>query len=148
MKSHRREIKKLLPSLPNWTPTSAERAAPYLTTILQSLRDSWLERQGLHRRAERLDALPGRSDRHRLVALAELARGEDEARQRIEEALDELASLGAECPDPNRGLALLPFVHRRMLAWFVVDLHEGGTLQWRFHTDLADRRRWLTELQG
>jgi hypothetical protein len=148
MKSHPRDSRPSLRALPNWTLANAERATPYLTAILRALRDSWLEWRMVRRRAMLLADRPGRPDRQRLAEIADLARQEADAQRRLDDARDELASLGAECPDPNRGLALLPFVHQRVLAWFVIDLHEGGTLRWRYHSDESHRRRWPVELRG
>src|SRR6516165_5200905 len=135
--------------IPMWTYNEVQKAQPYLTSILRSARDHQLEANRQDLLARRLAARPGRPDRALLIAHAEALRDGGLARERLVEALEELQSLGIECPDAVQGVALVPFVNEQQLAWLVYDMFDDEPLRsWRYQTDPEEMRRPLGELQA
>jgi len=130
-----------------WELEQARKAVPYISAILQSLRQHHLEALGCDREARRLAAKPGRPDRSALVAHSEVTRQAQEAGQRVDQDLEELAALDVYSLDPLRGEAVIPFLHGKKLAWFVFDLfdEEDHLRTWRYHDDPLDTRRPLAE---
>ncbi len=125
-----------------WSHARALAALPYVTSIVRSLREHRLEMQTHKRRARQLADRPGRPDRAALVAhqvaLDEAARAE----ARYDDALKELRALGISLVDPVNGQALLPFVHKKRLAWLLFDLFDDQPLRsWRYQDDPDDVRR-------
>lgn len=125
-----------------WTYRQAEQAAPYLRSILQSLREHWLDSRSKRFSLEKLEKVPGRPDRATLLA-TETARHEvTAAEERFSDALDELARMDAFLLDPAAGVVLIPFNKDENLAWFVFDLFEkNGPKTWRLHEDPIEMRR-------
>jgi Uncharacterized conserved protein (DUF2203) len=140
--SERRQV------IPIWTYAQAQRAAPYVASIMRSLRDHRLEAQRWNVRANKISAKPGRPNRSAIIAHEEALREARRAEDRFEEALQELQGLGVYCQDPIRGQALLPFIHGHLLAWFVFDLFEKELLfAWRYHGDPMETRRPIHEVR-
>ncbi len=131
-----------------WTHTQAEKALPYITSIVRSLREHFVEARSHHVRAERRRSRPGRPDREALLAIEEAAAAAARAEEQFEQAGKELWRLNIYLLDPVRGLALIPFAHpEERLAWFVFDLFAPETLgSWRYHEDPLEARRPLSEL--
>ena len=128
-----------------WTHAEAVKAVPYLRSIVQSLREHWLEWQRVWLQVRRLD---GRPDRQALILRAEAAREAERADDHFNEALRELEALDVSCLDPAKGLALIPFRKGEDLAWFVFDLFAPQGLDgWRFHADPLETRRMLADKQ-
>lgn len=147
MKRNQNEAKRRRQTLQVWTLKQARSALPYITSVVGSLREHKLEAQAQQRRAEKLAHQPGRPGRAALIALEEARDAGAKAQERFETALHELHSLDVYCLDPVNGLALIPFVHDKQLAWFVYDLFAPETLQaWRFHSDPLETRRPMEEL--
>ena len=137
------------PALQIWSLAQARAVVPYLTSVMTSLREHVLEAQAQHHRAGKLADRPGRADRSTLLALEEAKRDAQRAEDRFHEALNELQSLDIYCLDPAGGLALIPFVHDKQLAWFVFDLFDGKPLRsWRYHSDPMETRRPLAEVKN
>lgn len=129
-----------------WTYAQARKALPYVTSVMESLREHWLAAQGHDRRAQQLAKLPGRPDRQRLLALQEAQNEAHAARERFEASAEELHRLDIFCTDPIRGEGVIPFVHREQLAWFVYDLFAPEPLlAWRYHNDDLETRRPIAE---
>jgi hypothetical protein len=147
MKRNRKETGKREVTVRVWTYADARTALPYLTSIVRSLREHWLESCG-HRRRERLLAKrPGRPDRATLIATQDAAREAEAAEGRFFDALAELQALDIYCIDPVRGQALVPFMHEKQLAWYVFDLFEPDYFRfWRFHSDPLETRRPIAEV--
>jgi hypothetical protein len=129
-----------------WTLEQARRAQPYITSVLTSLREHWLELKDRDRKAKHLANQPGRPDRTRLLAHAEAMRAAQAARDRWQDAEEELHALDVYCINPIRGEAVIPFAHDNQLAWYLFDLFEADPLRfWRYHTDPLDMRRPIEE---
>ena len=142
MNRNRRGAKARRQMLRLWTYQQALTALPYVSSVVRSLREHWLEMQRYQDAFRRLEKQPRRPDRTGLIAQQEARHQADEASNRFEQALEELQSLDIYCLDPNRGEALIPFVQGEQLAWYVYDLFEEPALgHWRFHSDPFETRR-------
>ncbi|HEV3257904.1 MAG TPA: DUF2203 family protein [Gemmataceae bacterium] len=132
-----------------WTHAQATAALPYLTSVMQSVRESRLEAVRLRLAARKLADMPGRPDRARIIAQEEAAREVQRADDRFQEAVAELEALDVYCLHAVRGQALIPFIHDEQLAWFVFDLFDADRLRfWRYHSDPLERRRPMAEALG
>ncbi len=133
-----------------WTYDEARKAVPYISGVMQSIREQHLEALSQDRQARRLADRPGRPDRNLLVAQADTARLSREADSRCEESLAELHAIDVFCADPIRGEAFIPFLKEDKLAWFVFDLfdEEDRIKQWRYHDDPLDTRRPIREIDA
>lgn len=129
-----------------WNWPQAQKALPYLRSVVGSLRDHYLEVQGANLALTRQAQTPGRPDRHALIAQGNALQGKEDAEERFSDALHELTGLDVFLLDPVRGLALIPFSKNDQLAWFIFDQFEPeGIASWRFHEDPLDTRRPLAE---
>jgi hypothetical protein len=129
-----------------WSYGEAVKARSYLRTILTSLREHSLSREGARMRLERLDRRHGRADRETLIQRADAAREVEQADRDFHEAIHELNALDVYSVDPARGLAMIPFKKGNSLAWYVLDLFaQQGLVGWRLHSDPMDTRRPLAE---
>jgi hypothetical protein len=108
-----------------WTHAKAIKALPYLRAIVRSVREAWLAWQRARLQLRRLDARPGRADRHALILRANADGDAVRAQEELREALHELNALDIVCLDAVQGSALIPFDHGNDLAWFVFDLFVG-----------------------
>jgi hypothetical protein len=146
MKSNRKRARRRENALRVWSYDQACQALPYVTSVMTSVREHWIEAHTHDRRARELAALPGRPDRKRILAETDEADQAREARGQFEEAADELHGLDIFCIDPLRGEGVIPFVHKEQLAWFLYDLFAPDTLRyWRYHNDPLDSRRPIDE---
>jgi len=137
---HVREVTK---DVRLWTHSQALKAVPYVRAILRSLRESWLEAREAQVQLERLDS-QGNRDRQTLMMRDEISAQQAIARTRFDEGLDELEAMNIRCIDVVKGIALIPFVRREELAWFVFDLFSSdGLVAWRFDSDPLPIRRNL-----
>src|SRR5262245_8894178 len=117
-----------------WTLPQAQKALPYLRSVVGSLRDHWLHVQGVNRELNRQAKLPGRPDRSALIAHENSREEKEDAETQFTDALQELMNLDVYLLDPVRGLALIPFAQNDRLAWYVFDQFDpSGLTSWRFH---------------
>lgn len=131
-----------------WSHAEVLTAVPYLRAVLRSLRDEWLEMRCTRERIRRIDSRSGRPNRLALIAREEARREAELAQRKVKETEEELLALDVFCLDPARGLALVPFLHASMPAWFVFDLFSPeGLDSWRLHSDPLDMRRPLEALE-
>jgi hypothetical protein len=99
--------------------------------------------------AHRLATRPGRLNRASLIAHAEAIQESRVARDAVRDGMEELRSLGINCLDAVQGEALMPFLTRQQLAWFIYDLFAEEPLRhWRFHTDPPGTRRPIEEVHS
>jgi hypothetical protein len=149
MKRNKGGAKRRQETIQVWSHERARAAIPYIAAVVRSLREHWLDATAKHETARRLSARPGRPDRAALIAEADALRDAREAEDRFEDARVELESLDVYCLDPSAGLALIPFMHDNLLAWYVFDLFSTDPIRfWRFHSDPLKTRRPLTQLLG
>ena len=131
-----------------WTFAGAKKAVPYIRSLVQSLRESWLELRTAQAQDERLKSRPGRPDREALIQRDESDRQLRHATDKLDEIVSEMMVLSVFGVDPAMGLAVLPFFRGDVLAWFVFDLFDPeGLVAWRLHSDGLETRRPLSELE-
>ncbi|MSQ97166.1 MAG: DUF2203 family protein [Gemmataceae bacterium] len=131
-----------------WTLNETTKAAPYLHSVIGSLREHWLEVLAAQRRLDRAPDQPASVKRTQII---EHQAREDE-RQRAQadfnDALDELNKIDIFLLDPVQGLALIPFRKGDDLAWFVFNHFSAeGTIGWRCHDDPIEKCRTLSALE-
>ncbi len=140
--------KKRSRSIQVWTYAQAQTALPYITAIVRSLREHALEALIYRRQLQRLTNQPGRPTLTSLIAIEEAKRQAELAESRFEDAADELQELDIFSLDPLQGTALIPFVHKDELAWYIFDLFDSRPLSfWLFQSDPEDTRRPITSMQ-
>jgi hypothetical protein len=129
-----------------WTYPQAKSALPYITSVMHSLREHWLDAQRQEVHIKQLARQPGRLDRAALVA-NETAQDESQrAKNRFNEAYEELQNIEVFCIDPNQGVGVIPFVHDEKLAWLIYDMFAPDDLHhWRYHDDPLEMRRPIAE---
>ena len=131
-----------------WTYPQAKSALPYISSVMRSLREHWLEARQQETRARHLERRPGRPDRAKLLAQEETRAEGQRAKERFNEAYQELQNIEVYCVDPNQGVAVIPIVREEKLAWLIYDLFEAdGFHHWRFHEDPQEKRRPIAEIQ-
>jgi hypothetical protein len=131
-----------------WTYHGAQKALPYLASVMRSLREHKLEALRHRLAAQRLADRPGRPDRQTLIAQEEALREAQRAETSYQDTLDELQSIDVYPLQPVHGRALVPFMHQDQLAWFIYDLFDSEPLRfWRFHSDPLETRRPVTAAQ-
>ena len=136
-------------SLKMWTYQEALKAVPYIRSLVQSLREGWLEMRQAQQAVERTKARPGRPNRDILIRLQESQRDVGRAEAKLEVIISEMLVLSAYCVDPGAGLAVIPFLRGEALAWYVFDLFDPqGLVAWRLYSDPLDTRRPLAELDN
>ncbi len=132
-----------------WTQSQARSAAPYLASILRSLREHTLEVRSIEGRLRQLENRPGRPNRTVLIAIDDGKRELETQRRQLAQAAHELEGVGAIPLDPIQGLALLPFNHDNRLAWYIFDLFDPTPMRWwRYQDDPEALRRPLTSEQS
>jgi hypothetical protein len=149
MKKQRKEPEaESVITLRMWTYLGAQKAVPYFRSLVQSLRDGWLEMRQAQEKQKKLEARPGKPDRDTLIAIEESSREMMRTEAKLEEVIEEMLGLSAYCVDPRAGLAVIPFMRGPDLAWFVFDLFdEQGISSWRLYSDPLETRRPLSELE-
>lgn len=144
MKGNRKAARRQVETVRAWSADEAHKALPYITSVMRSLREHWLESVSRANKAKEIDARPGRPKRDEIIEHEEALRESREARGRFEEAEGELNAIDVFCIDPVRGEAIIPFAKGEELAWYVYDLFEPEALHyWRRHEDTLDTRRPL-----
>jgi hypothetical protein len=122
-----------------WTLEQARSLVPYLTSIIDSMREA---------RLEKLEARHGRPNRDQILALADEKAKVQETEDRYKKAQEELQQLDVYCINAVQGLALIPFVNEDQLAWFIFDRFDADPLRfWRFHLDPVDVKHPIETVQ-
>jgi hypothetical protein len=140
--------KKSVVKIRLWSYAEAVKGVPYLRTVLQSVREHWLDMRQAKRQLQRIDARPGRPDRRALIVRQEVEQESRSALARLEETFAELMKMSVYLLDPAGGVALIPFHGKTGMAWLVFDLFSPDGLDgWRYHTDPLETRRPMEEIQ-
>jgi len=122
-----------------WTLEQARSLVPYLTSIIDSMREARLENLAHTSRVAKLEARHGRPKRDEILAIADEKAKAQETEDRYKKAQEELQQLDVYCINAIQGLALIPFVNEDQLAWFIFDRFDEDALRfWRFHLDPVD----------
>ena len=149
MKRRHRSKKRPMRVIRLWSRPDAEKAVPYLRSVVGSLREHWLAMQSASRASARLAAVPGPARRDQILAGDAIRADQSRAQDRFEDALTELSKIDIFLLDPINGVALIPFGKDDELAWLVYDhFDETGLVGWRYHQDGMERRRPLADLDG
>ena len=144
MKRNPRRTRREPQALRLWNYDQARTAAPYIASIVRSLREHTLDLQGWRRRLDVLSARPGRPDRKLLIAIDEAKSELAAAEKNAQEALDELQELDISPHDILHGQVLVPFAQDDQLAWYIFDLFAPHHFQaWRYQSDPESTRRRL-----
>jgi len=131
-----------------WTLEQARSLLPYLTSIIDSMREARLESQAHATRAVKLEAKHGRPKRDQILEIADEKLKAKEADERFQKAQEELQQLDVYCIHAIQGLALIPFVNEDQLAWFIFDRFDQDPLRfWRYHLDPVDVKHPLETMQ-
>jgi hypothetical protein len=131
-----------------WTYPQAKSALPYITSVMRSLREHWLDAQRHQARAKQLAQQPGRPDRARLLEQEVMQQEGQLAKDRFNETYEELQNIEVFCIDPNQGVAVVPFVRDNKLAWLIYDLFAADEFHhWRYHEDPLEKQRPIAEVQ-
>jgi len=131
-----------------WALPDVYKAVPYIRSLMQSLRDGWLELRQAQESVERAKARPGRPNRDTLIQMEESQRDVERAEAGLQDIVTDMMALSAYCVDPVAGLAVIPFLRGQELAWYVFDLFdEQGIIAWRLYSDPLEMRRPLAELE-
>ena len=148
MKKQRDQETGAVLSLRMWSYPNAVKAIPYIRSLVQSLREGWIALRQAQQDIERTKARPGRPNRDTLIRLDESQREIERAEANLEEIVNDMAALSAYSIDPGAGLAVIPFLQRQELAWYVFDLFDPqGIAAWRLYSDPLELRRPLSELE-
>jgi hypothetical protein len=119
-----------------WLWSEVVGAIPYLRSIIGSVRDHWLALAFARRELDRIERLPGRATRSRMIDVQRLQHDREQAQAKFEDAMQELADLDVGLLDPVRGLAHIAFRKQDDLAWYVFDVFaKQGIIGWRYHSD-------------
>lgn len=146
MNRHRNGAKRRETTVRAWTYDQAQAVLPYIVSVMKSLREHALAAQVSGRALKRLESMPGRPDRKRILAETSVKRQLEEAREQYRQTEEELHRLDIFCIDPIRGEAVIPFAHADQLAWFLFDLFDSKPLRfWRYHSDPLETRRPIDE---
>lgn len=147
MKRRKKAAKAKTVEFPVWTYEQAERALPYITSVMGSIREQYLALVRQQRASRQLAEQPGRPDRQAIIAKDETDRQVRRTEEELTESVSELLKLNVQCVDPVNGLGMIPFVQEGQLAWYVFDLFAEQKLGgWRFHQDALNTRRPLEEV--
>jgi hypothetical protein len=144
MRKQRRQKVEQTITLRLWTLAGAKKAAPYFRSLVQSLRDRWLELRDKQQQVRRIESRPGRPDRDSLILLEDSRRDLARAESNVEEVIQEMVGFSIYGIDPAAGLAGIPSLHDKTLAWLIFDLYDpSGLVAWRLHSDPLETRRPL-----
>jgi len=128
-----------------WKYPEAVKARPYLSGVLGSLRDDWLDLQQQQLNEERL--ADKKADRTTLIRLEDTRKASHRASERFRDSLRELRKIDVFLLDPVQGIAFIPFQKEEELAWMIYDrFDENGLVAWRLHSDPIEQRRPIEEI--
>ncbi len=148
MRKQRKQKADKTVTLRLWTLAGARKAAPYFHSLVQSLRDRWLELRCKQESVRRIESRPGRPGRDSLILLEDSRRDLLHAELNVEQVVQEMVEFSIYGIDPASGLAGIPTLHDRTLAWLIYDLFDPqGLVAWRRHLDPLETRRPLADFE-
>jgi hypothetical protein len=132
-----------------WDWSGATKAAPYLHSVIESLREYWLEVLNAERRLQLSTKRKAPARRQQWLDERALQDERQRAQTKFEDALEELNRLDVVLLDPVQGLALIPFRKEDELAWYVFDhFADLGLIGWRYHNDPIEGCRPLESVKS
>jgi hypothetical protein len=148
MRKQRRKKAEQTITLRLWTIAGAKKAVPYFRSLVQSLRDRWLELRNEQEQVRRIESRPGRPNRDSLILLEDSRRDLAQAEAKVEEIVQEMVGFSIYGIDPAAGVAGIPALHDKTLAWLIFDLFDPeGLVAWRLHSDPLEMRRPLAAFE-
>jgi hypothetical protein len=148
MRKQRKQQAEKTVTLRLWTLAGARKAAPYFRSLVQSLRDRWLELRDQQEHVRRIESRSGRPDRDSLILLEDTRRDVVRAELNVEAVVEEMVEFSIYGIDPASGLAGIPSLRDKTLAWLIFDLFDPqGLVAWRLHSDPLETRRSLADFQ-
>jgi hypothetical protein len=127
-----------------WTFEEAQAAVPYLSSLVRSIREHYLQLLARRLAVQALARHPGRPDRKVLIQQEEARRDLHQAEQDYLDALEELTELNVWPIAPGQGTAVVPFVRDDEPAWYIFDLFDSEPIRyWRYQSDPNETRRPL-----
>lgn len=145
-KQHDQEPEQVV-NLRLWSLPDAQKVVPYVRSLMQSLREGWLNLRQAQESVQRAKARPGRPNRDLIIQMEESQRDVERAEAELQDIVADMMALSAYCVDPVAGLAVIPFLRGQELAWYVFDLFdEKGIIAWRLYSDPLETRRPLADL--
>jgi hypothetical protein len=149
MKRPRKSAKKSrrLKVIRLWNYPEAVRAVPYLRSVLDALRNHYLDSLRHRLTVKRLSER--KPERSNLIALEEARKDLDRAQDAFKDAHRELRRIDVFLLDPLEGIALVPCQKNDDLAWMVFEqFDKTGLVGWRWHKDAFEMRRPIADLAG
>jgi hypothetical protein len=130
-----------------WNYPEAIRAVPYLRSVLDALRNYYLDSLRHRLTVKRLS--DRKAERSTLIALEDARKDLDRSQDAFKDSHRELRKIDVFLLDPLEGIALIPCQKNEELAWMVFEqFDENGLVGWRWHKDDFDLRRPLAEFAG
>jgi hypothetical protein len=127
-----------------WSWKDVVKAIPYLHSIIDSLREHWLDILTVQRDIDKAAARPGLASRQQIIEDQAHLEDRHRAQGKFDDALEELTKIDVFLLDPVRGLAMIPFRKEDEMAWYVFDHYSSrGVIGWRLHNDPIDECRPL-----
>ncbi len=144
-KNTSREMIRLNP----WTLERARLAGRYLRQVLGSLREAYLDHAAAAHRLNKLEHRHGKADTKILLDMEAQKTSLESNHNRIVEAVSEMAAIGAVPGPMHKGIAFLPVVNNKRLAWLIVDLFDESTLAgWRWHGEPESVKHPISEWEA
>lgn len=132
-----------------WTLERARSAGAYLRQVLGSLREAYLDHAAAAHRLNKLEHRHGKADTKLLLDIEAQKTNLEAHHKRIVEAVTEMAAIGAVPGPMFQGIAFLPVVNNKRLAWLIVDLFDDATLAgWRWHGEPESVKRPISEWEA
>jgi len=132
-----------------WTLERARSASAYLRQVLGSLREAYLDHAAAAHRLNKLEHRHGKADTKFLMEMDTQRNNLETHHNRIVEAVTEMAAIGAVPGPMHQGIAFLPVVNSKRLAWLIVDLFDEATLAgWRWHGESESVKRPISEWEA
>ena len=127
-----------------WSWDEVVKAIPYMTSIVGSLREHWLDVLTAERAIDKAADQHGPATRKQMIDQQTHQDEKQRAQVKFDDALEELTKMDVFLLDPIRGLALIPHRHDDELAWYIFDhFTPRGCIGWRYHSDPMDQCRPL-----
>ena len=132
-----------------WTLERARSAGRYLRQVLGSLREAYLDHAAAAHRLNKLEHRHGKADTKILLDMDAQKTSLETHHNRIVEAVTEMAAIGAVPGPMHQGIAFLPVVNNKRLAWLIVDLFDDATLAgWRWHGEPESVKHPISEWEA
>jgi hypothetical protein len=143
----RRKRSKRMRVLHLWSWTEVSKAVPYLHSVIDSLREHWLEVLNAQHKLDRGARAAGPVKRQQIIEEETQKDERHRAQNQFDDALEELNKVDVFLLDPVKGMALVPFRKEDDLAWYVFDhFAPRGVVGWRYHNDPIEECRSLSNL--